>query len=585
MFNLHKSTVDTLHARLYSKAPNPDVRRRFDMDGPQAHVAKEAATMIERALSFMIDTTDFHTQADKTVSDYLRAGYGVPWVRYVPTVVDGEFGPEITSQRVELEQVPWSRFHWEPGKDWGDVDWVARDHYLTKREHVEQFGKEPDRTGDDEADTNDGKKCSPYRVTEIFIKSRRKVVVLGWQSDELLEERDDQLGLSGFFPCPRPMMANVKSDELTPMADHHFNKPGFDYINKLTARIHSITAQIKVAGVYDPSLPELGDLAKVDDGTFIPVKDLLARLQNAGTADFSRVIAHLPLKEKVEVVRELQALLAAEKMRLDEQNGIADIVRGNSDPNETAAAQQIKSNYASLRMAQRAGEVNRTLRDCLRIAGEIMAEHFRPEQFYVMTGKQPDPQVMAVLKSDIGRTLSIDIETDSTIALDDEADRKARIEFMNYVVPLYEKLVPMAAAGQMPADVVKATLKFALGTFKHGRELEDAIDAAPDTQAQLAQLTQQVQQAMQQAQQFQQQLQQAQQQLQDAQGQIAQHDQTEQQLKGMEAQGRMAKVQTDAQSNQMKAANDSQRNQIEAFQAETDRAALMNPQVTTTSII
>lgn len=60
LFNLHKSTTDTLHARLYSKAPNPDVRRRFDGQAQEAAIAKEAAQLIERALSYTIDTTDFH---------------------------------------------------------------------------------------------------------------------------------------------------------------------------------------------------------------------------------------------------------------------------------------------------------------------------------------------------------------------------------------------------------------------------------------------------------------------------------------------------------------------------------------------
>ena len=45
----------------------------------------------------------------------------------------------IADQRALLKQVPWKRFHWEPGKDWEDVDWVARDHYLTKREIKEQL--------------------------------------------------------------------------------------------------------------------------------------------------------------------------------------------------------------------------------------------------------------------------------------------------------------------------------------------------------------------------------------------------------------------------------------------------------------
>lgn len=34
LFNVFFSTVNTLQSRLYSKAPAPDVRRRFEIQGP-----------------------------------------------------------------------------------------------------------------------------------------------------------------------------------------------------------------------------------------------------------------------------------------------------------------------------------------------------------------------------------------------------------------------------------------------------------------------------------------------------------------------------------------------------------------------
>jgi hypothetical protein len=43
LFNVFFSTVQTLHSRLYSKAPAPDVRRRFEMEGPLGQAAKQAA--------------------------------------------------------------------------------------------------------------------------------------------------------------------------------------------------------------------------------------------------------------------------------------------------------------------------------------------------------------------------------------------------------------------------------------------------------------------------------------------------------------------------------------------------------------
>ena len=51
LFNLFYSTVNTLHARLYSKAPNPDVRRRFDAQGEEGKAAKQAALLVERGLA------------------------------------------------------------------------------------------------------------------------------------------------------------------------------------------------------------------------------------------------------------------------------------------------------------------------------------------------------------------------------------------------------------------------------------------------------------------------------------------------------------------------------------------------------
>lgn len=461
------------------------------------------------------------------------------------------------------------------------MDWVGRDHYLTKREIKEQFGKDPDteavRTEDSEKNSTD-KYAHHYRVTEIWNRVDRKVYVIGWDFEEPLEVREDKLGLAGFYPCPQPMMANIKSRELVPMPDHAVFAKSYEYINRLVARIHSITGQIKVAGFYDAQLSELAGLATADDGTYFPVSNLTERLASSNVSDFNKVIATMPLQEKVAVVSELQTLLAGEKARLDEASGIADVIRGATDPNETATAQQIKGQYAGMRLSRKSGEVSRCLRDCFRIMAEIMCEHFTPETWYLATGIQPAPEVLQVLKSDMGRTLAIDIETDSTIALEDAEEKKQRVEFLNYVTPFIEKMLPAIQAGALPGDLGKELLLFAIRSFKHGRQLEDAVEAAPGSMQQLQQMQQQAQQMQQQAAQLQQQLQQAQQ-------QIAQFDQQQQQVDGMKAQGAIAKVQGDAQKTQIQAVQAQRKDSIEAFKAETDRAALMNPQVQTRSVI
>lgn len=554
------SQINTIHARLYSKAPAPDVRRRYDMEGPEGASAKQAAQLVERGIGYTVDSTALHENADRVVFDYLVAGLGVPWVEYDAKIVQTPEGPAIADQKTLLKQVPWKHFHWEPGKDWADVDWVARDHYLNKRQLKEQFGVEP--SGDPpKRDEKGGKKETGYRVTEIYYRPERMVYVIGWDFEDVLEEREDALKLSGFYPCPRPMMANIASRELVPMPDHAVFAPSYEYINKLTKRIHAITEQIKAAGFYDAQLSELAQIAQADDGTYVPVSNLAERLANTSVSDFSKVIATLPLTEKVTVVRELQALLMAEKQRLDEQTGIADVVRGATDPNETATAQQLKGQWAGIRLSRKTGEVSRCLRDCFRIMAEIQGEHFTADTWYLTTGMRPTPDVLQVLKSDLIRNLAIDVETDSTVAMEDQEEKKQKIEALNYLTPLFEKLIPMVNAGQMPADLVKELLKFGVGTFKHGRQFEDAIEAAPNNMAQLQQLAQQ--------------LQQSQQQMAQMQAQLQQFDQQQVQADGMKAQADVAKVQAGAQQAQAKGQIDGFRAGTERMKAETDRAALV----------
>ena len=385
-----------------------------------------------------------------------------------------------------------------------------------------------------------------YKVTEIYYRPKRQRIVIADCFDEPLEVAEDQLGLSGFYPCPQPMMANIRSKQLVPMPDHAWYAKSYEYINRLVQRIQSITAQIKVAGFYDAQLSELSQLSATEDGTYVPVSSLTERLATSGIADFNKVLATLPIAEKVQVVRELQALLMGEKARLDEQTGIADVVRGATNPNETASAQQIKSNWANVRLSRKMGEINRTLRDVFRIEAEVIAEHFTPESFYLLTGEQVDPMVLQVLKSDMMRNLAIDVETDSTVALEDEEEKRQKIEFLNYVTPFLQNILPAIQSGALPGDVGKELILFAIRAFKHGRQLEDAIEAAPGTMQQLQQFQQQLQQSQQQMQQMQQATQQAQQQAQEAQAKL-------QQQNSMDDQIRLAGTQAKAQAETAKA--------------------------------
>jgi exonuclease VII small subunit len=573
-FPIFWANVQIQHAALYSATPRPDVRQRNQAGNvPETVKIKPIAQAIERSLAFRLDaeTDDFDGNVDRAVDDFLIAGLGVGWIAYDASVTEDQEGiPNIDLQGVRLEHVAWRDFHWEPGQAWKNCDWIARDHYLTRGEIKKQFRRDPsgEATATDEPGRSTGggardqvheKYATKWRVTEIWHRPTRKIIVIGWGFDAPLEERQDALNLRGFYPCPKPLMANVKSKKFVPKPDYDYYKDQCDYINRLTSRIDKLTTQLKDVGFYDAALDgtdgAFSKLLSAADGQFVPVPNLVERLMAAGgAARFDAVVAKLPLEEKAKVLQILIGLRETAKQVTFEINGIADIVRGNSDPRETAKAQQIKGQYASLRLARRQKALARWIRDAFRIMVEIIGEHFNPEQIFLMSGIALDPQQMEKLRSDVGRTVAIDVETDSTVAADDQADKAQRLEMLNTVGPVLEKMMPAVMQGGMPGDLAKELLLTAVGGFKYGRNLEDIIASLPTTAQQLGQMQQQIQQ-------LQQALQQCQQALQQAQGQLHQVDQREQQREDYkaqtEAQARQAEAQKDgttAQLNQARTA-------------------------------
>ena len=64
---------------------------------------------------------------------------------------------------------------------------------------------------------------------------------------------------------------------------------------------------------------------------------------------------------------------------------MSDIIRGMSDPRETATAQAMKGNWGSLRVRDKQKELARFARDVLRLQGEIIAGQFGVSTLKAMT--------------------------------------------------------------------------------------------------------------------------------------------------------------------------------------------------------
>ena len=531
-FNILYSNTETLGAAVFNSLPKPDVRRRYKDADP---VGKVASQLIQRALEFVIDTDNYAHTLSMDVLDMLLPGRGLSRVRYIPSIVQvGEMpsGEELETEH-ELQQGPEEELAWEQAatdhvawddflilgnaKRWEQVEDIAFKHRLTRRELVAQFGEigneitlddvDDDQIKKDEALADDFKTALVY---EIWCKYDKKVYFIAQSyKTKPLKVVDDPLSLSEFFPIPRPMYAIADADtlEVTPLYEQY--KEQAAELDRISTRINKIVDACKVRGIYDSTMAELGDLLRGDDNDLIPSQNAAKWIDAGG---IERGVWMMPIEGPARVLQILYQQRDAAKQVIYEIIGLADIMRGASDPSETLGAQNLKAQFGGQRVNRMQSEVQRYVRDQLRLLSEIIAQKFQPETLLKMTGMQipteaevmqqaqeymaaveqaqqagqepppPPPipvtleQVMGVLRDDALRMFKIGVETDSMTAAAQQQDAQEMQQLLGGIAQFATAMGPIVQSGAMPIDAVKEIIMTICRRARMGSAVEDALD-------------------------------------------------------------------------------------------------------------
>lgn len=539
-FNILWSNIQTLAPALYAKAPVPNVDRRYDSDD---EMGVTTARVIERAVTYFVETELFDSVMTQCVLDRLLPGRGLAWVRYVPNFKDAtvqgseevkEQGSEITddileegsepeqelySEDVLVDYVHWLDFGHTWARTWEETRGLWRKVYMTRQEMIDRaFDKAEEIPLDysEKKNADDGgmnemgaKKATIY---EIWDKTTKQAIWVHKNMEDVLDQRDDPLGLESFFPCPKPIYATLANDNLIPTPDYIQYQDQAKELDELTGRINSITKALKVVGVYDKSAEGLSRiLSEGLENTMVPVENWALFGEKGG---LKGTVDWFPLEMIISTVVSLYDAREKVKSDLYEITGISDIIRGASDPNETATASNIKGQYATLRLNSQQKDVARFARDLVRIMAEIVCKHFSLDTIKQISGMRlftaaekqmiqmkmqqpPQPgqppippppdeiqelldqptweEVEQLIRNDTLRCFRISIETDSTIKMDQEAEKKSRVElltavggYMQQAAMLPPQLQPLAAE----------LLMFGVRGFKVAREIETTFEVA-----------------------------------------------------------------------------------------------------------
>jgi hypothetical protein len=85
-------------------------------------------------------------------------------------------------------------------------------------------------------------------------------------------------------------------------------------------------------------------------------------------------------------------------------------------------------------------------------------------------------QVLTFLRDNRARAFTLDIETDSTIIVDEQAEKEGRGEFMGMLSQLLPQLTQMFMADPATGEFCGQVLKFSTAPYRAGRTLDGAID-------------------------------------------------------------------------------------------------------------
>lgn len=575
-YNILWSIVESSKPALFSANPKPDIERRFrDKDD----LGRISSMVLERSISYFIGEA-FGDACRQAVADRLLPGRGLVWARYEPHFKDAsenenaevaDEGPEITDnvsgdyaedtaggesespegdntdEVLENEVICWDYVHWQDfghcfGRTWDEVPGAWRKVYLTREELEKRFGKEigskitldysPHDLKDNKYDEIE-KKATIY---EIWDKCYKTVLWIHKDfAEKPLDEKDDPLGLEGFFPFPMPLFATLANDECIPVPDYVEWQDQADELDELTSRIGSITKCIKVAGVYASDAAGIGRLlAEGVENQLVPIDQWAVFAEKGG---MKGIMELLPMEEILKTLLGLYEAREQVKQDLYEISGSADIMRGQSDPDETYGAQNIKAQFGTMRLNDKQEQIKRFCRDLIKIGTQIIANHFSIETIKKICGmqlltdqekqlvqtrmqmltqmqqqsqqtkQQLNPQMLqslpplpdwlqkldqddmdelmdnptweevdGLIRDEVMLSYKIDIETESTIKFDQEADKAARVEFLEAV----GKFISAAQNNQNPdlAPLLAKLLMFGVRGFKIGKELETAFDIA-----------------------------------------------------------------------------------------------------------
>lgn len=538
------SSVNTRQPALYSQTPIPQAEKAFTEEDDK--IAKLAAIAHEDLAEYMMKSCDFDDTQYSTRDNFLIAARGtnrvvlessfkdkvvkeyyapqqIPpqpgqppspqpqyqWVNNVGEVLQtpeqlaqlqqDDQGYYINKTLEELERacIDLVSVHTEDilhnpdARKWREMKWVAFRNRMTRQDVRKRFDKEAKTFSDklvyldDAKDENREAKERSEGTTSIWEMWCLDTKSVYWidenYKEDFLDSKPDPYKLARFFPCSPFIVGTCGPDSLYPVPDFIQMKSLINQMHAMADRFRRLLKASKVVGLADGSVPELQAIEDAGDAVILIVQKFQELI--VGKGGLENLVQFFPTDKLMAAATNLANAINLYETKCNEFYGTPDILRGSSDPTETAAAQQLKGQYTSLRFSFYQKEFQRLVRDDIEMMCDLALKIFPADKLREIMGvrfwKAEDqalwPQVLTLLKDDQDRKIRINIETDSTITMNQNFEAEKR----NYLAKtVFEGLSAVAkASGENEAFMVPTlqVLMLVVQGLKKGKEVEDSL--------------------------------------------------------------------------------------------------------------
>lgn len=419
---------------------------------------------------------------------------------------------DVEDEKVCIEPVLYDQVYIDPGiRRWERCRRLAFELYYSKPEFVEMFGQEALtelkyaawESNDESFEKNQDIKVYEYwddyeKETYWFSMSSKKFLtplVSAYNDDSDKDEPSEKeasnglLNLRKFWPCTPPVILNASSKKFWPTPEFYQINDLFLEVDNLFSKMMRTTRAIRAKLMFDNNIEGLESaLSELSESEAIGVPNLSAALTKAG-GNINNAAQYLDISA---LISSLETTYKALEQRLNliyKLTGTSDLLQGliTDGTQRTFGERQMTEKYALNQIAEPQSKMADFNRDILELACEIAIKNFKDEnleKYLIPRTLPPEHQqnygpALQLLKQDDKR-FRLELETDSTIAINEQYDKQMRQELTQTITNSLEKAAEIATSQPALLQLELHALKFLIQGFRQSKLFQGEFTAAID---------------------------------------------------------------------------------------------------------